>query len=266
MLYAAAFALTLAAAWRVSVHAPRLQPLPVRDYDLQRCELAGEAGRPVLRILDAVYLEQRDSLSPWCASAAVARHFSAVELLTEHRDSIDLRELHESRHSLVVAKPELMQSAGRAVPGGLAYVRIAEYPSYGSQLVSMQGLPQLDAAWLRGKRLGLLDDPNSVSSYQIPMAALRQAGLADVPELVYYRSYRQLYRALFNGEVDVIPALLSEEGPDSALQLPPGLVLQQTIPGPAWYLQDALYDSPARCALQGVLALAARSADPDYLR
>tara|TARA_B100001540_G_scaffold299896_1_gene304829 strand:- start:1315 stop:2094 length:780 start_codon:yes stop_codon:yes gene_type:complete len=248
------------------VHAPQLRPLVSQDYDLQRCELPGEPGRPVLRILDAVYLEQPNNLQPWCDSAAIARHFAAVEVVTEHRDSIDLRELHELRHTLVVAKPELIDSAGRSVPGGLGYAPVARYPRYGSQLVSMDGPPQLSAAWLRGKRLGLLDDPNSVSSYQIPMAALRQAGLADVPELVYYRSYRQLYRALFDGEVDVIPGLLSPEGPDSALQLPPGLVLQQTIPGPAWYLRRDLLGSAAHCAVQDTLQSLARDAELDYFR
>ncbi|MEZ5504138.1 MAG: hypothetical protein R3E50_16320, partial [Halioglobus sp.] len=141
-----------------------------------------------------------------------------------------------------------------------------QYPDYGSQLVSLKGKPELSAAWMKGKTLGLLDDPNSVSAYQIPKAALHRSGLANEPKIEYFRSYRQLYGALFDGRVDVIPALLSKEGPDSMLQLPEGLVLEETIPGPAWFVRRELLEMPVHCELQAAIAELARKSQLDYFR
>jgi len=255
----------LALAVYVAVAGHALRPLEVRDYDLRRCELAG-GGDGVLRVLDAVYLEELGMLDTWCAADGPPWRYAALEVRSVHRDHLDLRELFEARYDLVLAKPELM--SGRSPAGNLAteYALLAHYPPYGSQLVSLRGVPELSRAWLQGKRLGLLDDPNSVSAYQIPLAALREHDLVDAVEIVYFRSYRELYRALFEGGVDVIPALLSAEGLGSAVQLPPGLVLQQTIPGPAWYLRRDLLDTPAHCELQAAVTRLAATVRFDYLR
>jgi len=256
--------IVLAACWLIVVSGTQVGKPVLRDYNTRRCELAMNPRGPVLRVLDAVFAENLGLLESWCHSTALAQHFGAIELLSEHRDHIDLRQLYESRYDLVLAKPELFGKLGRR--GDSEYELLAHYPAYGSQLVSMHGRPELNEPWMRGKRLGLLDDPNSVSAYQIPMAALRRSGLEQVPSLVYFRSYRQLYRALFDGEVDVIPALLSEEGPDSALQLPPGLVLDDTIPGPAWYIHRDLLRNGAHCDLLAALAQLGPGAEIDYFR
>jgi len=263
-LYLGAFLLVLAVCWYVVVSGSSVGKPAVHDYNTRRCELALNPHGPVLRVLDAVYAENMGLLESWCHSTALAQHFGAIELLSEHRDHIDLRQLYESRYGLVLAKPELFGKLGRR--NATEYEMLAHYPAYGSQLVSMHGRPELSASWMRGKRFGLLDDPNSVSAYQIPLAALRRSGLEDAPTLVYFRSYRQLYGALFKGEVDVIPALLSEEGPDSALQLPPGLVLEDTIPGPAWYIQRDLLQGGAHCDLVAALGQLGPGAEIDYFR
>ena len=146
------------------------------------------------------------------------------------------------------------------------YTLIAKYPDFGSQLVSLNETPQLTQAWLSGKAMGLLDDPNSVSAYQIPQSALRRSGLFDSVDITYFRSYRQMYRALFEGRVDVIAALLSEEGPTSRLQLPPGLVLEETIPGPGWYLLSEMVGDPVHCELLDTLRELSSAAQVDFFR
>ncbi|HEY6131587.1 MAG TPA: hypothetical protein VIV27_06180, partial [Halioglobus sp.] len=223
-------------------------------------------GGPLLRVLDAIYIEDLDTvLDVWCQSPGLARHYGALELRSVHRDHLDLRELYEARYDLVLAKPELMQD-GRAGQEGIDFEVIARYPDYGSQLVSLHGIPELTVAWLQGKVLGLLDDPNSVSAYQIPKAALLRAGVQDAPKIEYFRTYRQLYGALFEGRVDIVPALLSSEGPDSVLQLPPGLVLEDAIPGPAWYMRRELLQQPVHCDLQAAVAALAEQSGLDYFR
>lgn len=267
LLYVAAFLAVLALVWLTANHGFELQPLEARDYSIRRCDIPTNPNGPILRVLDAVYMEDVDTvLNTWCHAPEITGHFSALELRSVHRDNLDLRELYESRYMLVLAKPELMESGGPARKESIGYELFARYPEYGSQLVSLLGVPQLNADWMRGKTLGLLDDPNSVSAYQIPRAALHKSGLEDVPKILYFRSYRQLYKALFEGQVDVIPALLSNEGPDSALRLPPGLVLEQTLPGPAWYIQRELLHGEERCLLQRALEELALHASVNYFR
>lgn len=243
-----------------------VRKLEERDYTTRRCEFIANPNGATLRILDAVYKENLGLMDSWCHASEIGQHFGAIELRSVHRDHIDLRQLYESRYDLILAKPELIAGLGRAGSRGAEYELLAHYPDYGSQLVSLQGRPELSRDWLQGRRLGLLDDPNSVSAYQIPMAALRRAGLEDVPTFVYFRSYRQLYAALFEGEIDVIPALLSEEGPDSRLQLPPGLVLEETIPGPAWFIRRELLGKREHCDLLAALVRLGPDAEIDYFR
>lgn len=260
------FVVALAVCWRLAGSAFTTRALVVQDYNAFRCETAGSGSAPVLRILDAVYIEELELLGAWCQSSDIAGHFSGLTARSVHRDHIDLRELYEQRYDLVLAKQELIQSISQVGQGGVAYMQLGTYPDYGSQLVSLKGTPELNEAWLAGKRLGLLDDPNSVSAYQIPRAALQSSGLLQVPEIIYFRSYRQMYRALFAGEVDVIATFLSEEGPDSRLQLPPGLVLGEAAPGPAWYIGQDLLDTPVHCVLQAALLQLAASFPADYFR
>jgi hypothetical protein len=251
--------------WYVIVSGHELKQLEVRDYNLRRCEFATNPAGPVLRVLDAVYMEDLDTvMNTWCGAPQIARYYGSLELRSVHRDHIDLRDLYESRYNLILAKPELIARGDQAGKDGIGYELIAKYPDYGSQLVSMRGTPELTAAWMKGKTLGLLDDPNSVSAYQIPRAALHKSGLTDEPAIVYFRSYRQMYKALFAGQVDVIPALLSHEGPDSALRLPPGLILEQTIAGPAWYIHRESMQAPEHCVLLKALQDLAKNARVDY--
>ncbi len=267
LLYVAAFLGALTLCWFIVISGHELRPLEVRDYSIRRCDFAANPNGPVLRVLDAVYMEDVETvLNTWCHAPELATQFGSLELRSVHRDHLDLRELYESRYELILAKPELMESGGRARRDGIGYEMLAQYPDYGSQLVSLHGTPELTAAWMKGKTLGLLDDPNSVSAYQIPRAALHKSGLGEEPKIVYFRSYRQLYKALFEGQVDIIPALLSEEGPDSALRLPPGLVLEETIPGPAWYIHRELLQGGERCLLQDALEDLALHAKVDYFR
>ena len=266
-LYIAALCVALALCWWVAVAAVELRPLEVRDYSLRECDFKANPTGPALRILDAVYIEELDSvINSWCDSAEIARFYGSLELRSVHRDHLDLRELYESNYDLILAKPELVGSGNQAGKDGIDFELIASYPDYGSQLVSMHGTPELTAQWMAGKTLGLLDDPNSVSAYQIPRAALNRAGLGETQKIMYFRSYRQMYQALYDGRIDVIPALLSHEGPDSALRLPPGLVLEAGIPGPAWYLDGDLLAEPVHCALLSALERMARNARVDYFR
>jgi len=250
----------------MAVSGYEFKQLEARDYNIRRCDFIVNSGGPVLRVLDAIYLEELDLINTWCQAPEIAQHYGSFELRSVHRDHFDLRDLFESRYDLVLAKTEMISRGDQAGKDSIGYELIAQYPDYGCQLVSLQGTPELSAMWMKGRTLGLLDDPNSISAYQIPKAALRRSGLVDEPKIMYFRSHREMYKALFEGRVDIIPALLSNEGPDSALQLPPGLVLEETIPGPGWYMHRELLKEPVHCDLLVAIEQLARNSEVDYLR
>lgn len=243
-----------------------LEALPVKDYSVRRCEMLNSRATEVLRLLDVVYLEGLVLFQSWCESPAFAAHFGALESRSVHRDHFNLRELHESRYDLVLAKPELIDGGGVVAGAGVPYRMIAQYQAYGSQLVSLEGKPVLSAEWLSGRSIGLLDDPNSVSAYQVPISALRERGLMDAAEIIYFRSYREMYRALFARRVDAIASILSDEGPESELQLPDGLVLAENLPGPAWFAPESLIGSDAYCAVIGGIAGFSEDTRVDFFR
>ncbi len=225
-----------------------------------RCELQGGDGKPALKVLDAVYLEGMHLLEELCEGPDLGGFFGAVEIHTAHRDTLDLRELYDNAYDLVLAKPELID---RVTQVGQSYTLVAQYPDYGSRLVSLHGIPELTRRWLQGKRLGMLDDPFSVSGYQIPKLALQRLDLGGVPAITYYPTYTQLYQALASGEVDLIASPTLFEDDDDTL--PPGLMLAERIAGPGWYLRSALLDSGSHCQLDRRLAAISRDSTLGYL-
>ena len=76
----------------------------------------------------------------------------------------------------------------------------------------------------------------------------------------------RFFAELFEKRIDLVPALLSSEGPDSVLQLPPGLVLEDAIPGPAWYIRKELLQQPVHCDLQAAVAELAEQSRLDFFR
>lgn len=268
LMYAAAFLLVLLLCVVVSFQGFALSPLEVRDYSVHRCDFgpSSEAPAPALRVLDVVYMGELGVLDAWCQSKGLASYYESIEASSVHRDHFDRRALFESRYDLVLAKPELFNSVIQGGKLGIAYEMITRYPGYGSQLVSLQEKPQLTEEWLLGKKLALVDDPNSVSAYQIPISVLRERQLIDVPNIVYFRSYREMIRALLDGKVDVIATIHSTEGPGSQLQLPEGLVLAENLPGPGWFAHPELLNSPAYCAVLDALQQFSDSTGIDYFR
>lgn len=216
----------------------------------------------MLRILDAVYLGDTRVLEALCDAPEVAALYSGVEMRAVHRDALDLRDLYDMGYEVVLAKPELIEDITSVSD---SYKLIARYPDYGSQFVSLRGMPELNREWWRGKILGLLDDPHSISAYQVPRAALRQWDLEAVPEIVYFPTHSQLYSALVKGEVDVIAIATTDYQAYGTFPLPQGLVLADRIPGPGWYLHTDLLLTSIHCALLDALTVESRSSRRDYL-
>lgn len=264
LLYAMSFLSVAALCWLSVQHGFSYSILESRDYDAYSCTTNSQRQLPAFHILDALYKGDAELADALCTLGPIAQRYSSIVVHRVHRDQLDLRSIYEQRYDLVLAKPELMQSTSGNIIAD--YQLIARYPNYGSQLVSLDGMPRLSLAYLANRTLGLLDDPNSVSSYQIPKAALRRKGIAEKAlNIVYFKTHRQLYQALFDGEVDVVASILAEQDINSAVQLPPGLELAAGLPGPAWYIRAELFHTELHCELATTLQRIASGSDITYL-
>lgn len=263
LLYGGAFLVIAALAVHTIRQSMMYEDLLIQDYDGYRCLTGTTFNRPSFRILDAVYTGDILMADKLCANAVFTARYSSVEVQRGQRDNVDLRSIYELRYGLILSKPEMMaRTDSSGLPG---YRLVARYPDYGSQLIALDGVPQLERSYFEGRTLGLLDDPNSLSSYQIPKAVLRREGLDDNIDIIYFKTHRQLFKALFGGSVDVVASIHMKQGPDDTHKLPRGLALADALSGPGWYLHPDLYQTPLHCELAATLMSITRDSSVPYL-
>lgn len=260
--YVLAFGLVLGTCLQLVHLGLSVDELPSRDYATVTCDLEPYySNRPTLRVLDGIYFGAGPLLDTLCGSPQLGAHFSAVEIHSVQRDTLDLRLLYDLTYELVLAKPELFKEVTRL---GGHYFPVALYPDYSGQLISLKSQPSLNPEWWRHKHLGLIDDPYSVSGYQIPKLTLQRHGLQHLPSITYYPTHRELYTALQGGLVDVIATAavaLDDTQPEYLT-----LELEDHISGPSWFLRNSLLETPVHCAVAGVLEELSRHTEPGYLR
>lgn len=263
LFYVGAFLFVATLALLVLRQSIEYKVLLVQDYDGYRCLTGLTSSGDSFRILDAVYTGDTLLADRLCGNAVFTTTYNSVEVQREQRDAVDLRSIYELSYDLVLSKPELMERANSGdLPG---YQLIAKFPAYGSQLVALDGLPRLERSYFAGRTLGLLDDPNSISGYQIPKAALRREGLDGAIDIIYFKTHRQLFEALYAGTVDVVASIRMQHVPGDAFNLPPGLHLGEGLSGPGWYLHPDLYHTPLHCELARALESIAEDSPVPYL-
>jgi hypothetical protein len=207
---------------------------------------------PVFRILDVFRLNTNELAEQLCASPAISARYNRVEVSWMHRDQLDLREIVNQSYQVLLAKPELLQRLTET--HATAYASLASYQEYVSQLISIKSTPSLSNNYLAGKRLGLLDDPNSLSGYQIPKAAMQRAHIDEsAVTIVFFKSHADLHRALFVGQVDVIASYSAAYFRDDHVATK-RLDLQRGLSGMQWYLHPALVDTDIHCEVVRYLA------------
>lgn len=266
LLYGLALAIGLLLAWASAQQATAINPLPQRLYNSYHCltpDSAGTQVRAPLRILDFFHLSTRPLADSLCNNPVIAAYYSGVEIIWMHRDQVDLRKLIDQDYELLFAKPELLERIESTA--GNSYIPIVHYADYTSQLISLNSHPQLSNEYFRGKTLGLIDDPNSLSGYQIPKNALKQHQIDESTfEIVHYKSHDQLHRALLLGDVDVIASFSSLEH-SAATSSKRTLNLQERLPGPHWYVLPELLDTAIHCQFEKLLRQYSRDVGNPYI-
>jgi hypothetical protein len=249
----ALLALTIGAgvllAWMIAARGIEFRIPAAKYYNSYSCQTAHDNRQTgaTFRVLDLFRLNTNELVDRLCASAEIGARYSRVEVIWTHRDQLDLREIVNQSHELVLAKPEVLTRL--AETPATVYAPLASYQEYKSQLISLRFAPELSAEFFAGKRLGLLDDPNSLSGYQIPKAEMRRAHIDESTfAIVYFKSHADLHRALFADRVDVIASYSAAYfGDDRAATK--RIDLQSGLSGMQWYLHPALFNSAIHCEL-----------------
>ena len=244
--------LGIVAAWAIASTGLQFRALPVKHYNSYGCDVSRSAGTEpsddaTFRILDVFRLDTNELADRLCDSASIGKRYARVEVTWIHRDQLDLREIINRTYQLVLAKPELLR--GLTETHISDYIPLASYRNYAGELLSIKYAPRLSNDFLAGKRLGLIDDPNSLSGYQIPKAAFRRANIDESAfTTVFFKSHADLHRALLAGDVDVIGSYFATYFDDARAAIK-RIDLQRGLSGMQWYLHPALVDTSIHCEL-----------------
>jgi hypothetical protein len=224
----------------VVIHVP-----PAKNYNTYSCRTENTAAPATFKVLDLFRLNTRELADRLCVNPMIAARYGAVEVTWMLREQLDLRAIVDQTYELVLAKPELLKRVTETRTG---YVPLASYQEYVSQLIAIDTKPELSSAYFVGKRLGMVDDPNSVSGYQVPKAALQQAQIDESSIVIrFYKSHAELHRALFTKQVDVIASYSAAYFGDE--RLTHQLDLRRGLTGLQWYLHPGLRDTAIHCEL-----------------
>jgi hypothetical protein len=258
--FAAVALLVLGGAVAGALNSVSLRPVPPVQYNTYECATGGHSSAAVFRILvfaESQAVQHADAL---CRDQAVQERYGRVHVMWRHRDLSEVRISFDQEFDLLLAKPELVERNDIDLVDH--YVPIAVYSDNTSRFVSLESLPELSADYFRGRTLGMLDNPKSVSGHQVPRQALRNAGIDERQlDVRYYETHEDLFYALLDHELDVIATGLAL--PDSHHGSQPLLVLpiQGGLKSPRWYLRPSLVDTVLYCHIVSVLQAISASSD-----
>ncbi len=181
-------------------------------------------------------------------------------------DSTDIQNrVKQGQFDLVMGRVHLLESFSTSHLQD--YIPIAKYPGYTASLITLGALaPQLNLEYLVEKRIGILKSDKSLSGRNIPIKAIRQAGI-DMKELqiTEVSSHSELRSKLFNNELDVIASYWD----DNDLVKHPKmqhLKLREHTEGSKWYLLSGWNKETYRCDIENALIQSGTESDNPFLR
>jgi len=228
--YAVALCLLLGAALAVCLWLAqqRIAAPALSDYHLYECRTlhtgrtahteSPAESRPVFRMLSVTSLFARDIAESLCASPIIARYYRSVQISWKPRTQLTAEALLNEQYDLIWSRENTLRGL---VPEFTSYydtlLRIRHYQVY---WFSRGEKPALTAEYLKGRRLGLLNDRLSHTHYLLPLESLKRAGVSIADQqLVYFDDAMSLFAAFQSGEIDLISGgLWLEQDLDMPLQ------------------------------------------------
>lgn len=197
----------------------RLESPALSDYHLYECRTASAAdSRPVFRMLSVTSLFASNIAESLCTSPLIARHYRSVQISWKPRTQLTAEQLLNEQYDLIWSRANTLRGL---VPEFANYydtlLRIGHYQVY---WFSRGEKPALTAEYLKGRRLGLLNDRLSHTHYLLPLESLKQAGVSIADQqLVYFDDAMSLVSAFQRGDIDLISGgLWLEQDLDMPLQ------------------------------------------------
>ncbi|MEI8596467.1 hypothetical protein [Photobacterium sp. Hal280] len=239
------------------VLAPVMPVAAVASYNQVSCADIGvastqNAGREPLRVFTPVHQLALPILKKLCSQAAIQSAYADVSVFWQARSEF---------------VPAQIYSQFYDVMWGRDYVLNGMSPSYLDYYQPLLTLPGYDVYWyantagFQGNRhdfeqleVGLLDDPFSLSGYQLPMNQLNSLQLAaDSVHIAFYPSRQALAEALLAGQVDVIADTSFSALLQSSAVLSKVKIASQVSSG-AWYVSDRVSSPQSLIAIKDGLS------------
>ncbi|GEM_PF-3305775 len=169
-----------------------------------------------------------------CSNSEIAKSYHQVIINWQPRKHIGSETILAQAYDLIWLRDYRMQ--GLAPDYKSIYQPLVELASYDIQWYSHSAILSLDKSFFAQKKIGLIDDPASLSTYQLPLTQLRQMNV-DESQIMYCANYQSLIQKFLNHQLDIIPSISSI----SALKgwpLAQQAVLAQNRPMGNWYVSN----------------------------
>lgn len=233
---------------------PYSTSFPLSDYSSVSCRVTQASGNgDTLRVLTITSSMAQQQAEFLCQSGHIGGHFAEVIVSWHSRDFLSAEQLINEDYDVIWNREHVMRGL---VPDFHHYYDVLQPSStYNVYWFSLGEVPRLEAGYLEGKRIGLLDHSTSKTSFLLPLDSLKTAGFRpDQLNISYFVNMKAMYDALEAGEIDMIPG-----GSWVAEQLAP-LVLQKAliaaeVDAGSWYVSKRISDPPLRCTLQRSIQL-----------
>lgn len=183
-------------------------PFPSREFNFYQCAIPESQSKETFKVLFPTFIGAAAIADTLCNNTRIAQHFGAVKvqwlsrkeaIATAYLDSDNIQMAFGLRRylldELILTQPNIYKPIAELTPATHS----------GSFFWSYDAKLNLDADYLTGKKIGLLNDTNSQSLYKIPTTALNRVKLPEGSfHLQRFESLFEMQSALENGTVDLI--------------------------------------------------------------
>ena len=238
-------------------------PKAMIEYNTMEHQINRE-NQKTLKVYDFSLYTGSDFLKALYEAPEIQQKFGAVRIQWRREEMEGLQQLNTHPYDLLVIKQSWMQKTSLDVIA--RYTEIASYQTYSGYLIAVNETPRLTTNYLEGKRLGLLDNPTSMSGHLVPRRALHEAGIDEqILSIRYYKTHAELRTALLKGELDLIGSYWGNDD-EKRFNIANRLEVMNEISGSKWYLSPKLIDTPAHCAIVRILKKRADESKNAYFK
>ncbi|MBT1062388.1 hypothetical protein KJY73_02330 [Bowmanella sp. Y26] len=245
-----------------NVNSAKVEFTPVIEQFSECPTQGGNLGATLIVFVNAEPLA-KSLAQTLCQDPVVIKQFGQVRALWNHSEDQVLQYVGKGIADLTLVKENLMTAIrGESTYG---YRVVAAYPDYSAYLISMREKPQIDKAYLLGKRIGLLDYPTSRSGHIIPIGMFKELNLSlDSLQITYANSHTELRNLLISGKVDIISSYWQQDRDEAILSRNYITPIEQQVSGSKWYLKMETNNIDLFCAVQRTLIQMAKDENSGY--